>query len=1290
MRSSVHVVQKYAKRAAAMLFVFATITMPLLAADDSNHRIMPGRELWQDVGRPAAASASGADAEVRPNRFRAFALNHSGMSALFPRARAAAQRSTISIPSPNGGFQRFAIHESEVMEAGLAAKHPEIKTYSGRGIDDPRMTIHMDMSPIGFHASVRGPGGAWFIDPYYRHDQSVYVSYYGRDLKENTHGPLVEGDTAPGVTTDRPYYPTTATVELSGGGFAANSPLTITISDPSAAFTSRTIEVTSGDDGNFTTTFAADTNSNLGTHQVDATDGNATASVTYDVVDADAEVPDPPVGDQLRTYRLALLTDNSYANYFGAANVTAAKVTLINRVSHVYETETSIKLVLIANNDLLNLNTAAAMTGANGPCGGAPCFTASQAASCVSSTLTRNRQVIGLLVGASSFDVGHIALGVNGGGVASLGVVGLNGKAQGCTGIPTPVGDFFAVDYVAHEMGHQFAGNHTFNGTQSNCSGGNRNAGTSVEPGSGSSIMAYAGICQTDNLQPHSDPYWSQRSFDEIVAHTSAAESNIAEVQMGVLTTFDANGKSFQLQYNGNTSAAITRGTNYTTAGVKAAIEGISGIGATVTVSALSDTAFTVTFAGTADWNTLQLVNCSGCTGYVGEIAKGGITSRRGNTVTPTGNNFPTVTVPAGYTIPVRTPFVLTGSATDPDNDPLTYMWEQNDRAAAAGTGLVSNTKLNGPLFRQFGVAANVTPSNTLLYESPGENLVDSNPTRVFPDMAQILANRTNADTGVCATSPADVDCFSEFLPTAAYVGFGSNANPASLHFRLTARDGRGGVNTAQTTLTLASASGPFLVTSPNTTVAYKAGSTQTITWDVAGTSAAPVSAANVKITLSADGGNTYPYVLAASTANDGVEAVTLPVIATTSARVKIEAVGNIFFDISNSNFAIQALPVVSNNAPAAGAVVQYSDALAPAVTISATDADSAGATLTANATGLPAGLSLAVASTSGSGPGARTWTIVGNVTDAPGSYNAVVTVTDDTAGSAATSFTIIVNREDAEATYTGDMLAFTAPGGSSASLVLRATVRDSAVVTGSGDSAPGVITNASVTFKEGATTLCTAPVALLGADTTTGTASCSVSFSADVHTITVIVNNFYTGSTTALVQVAQPDGSFITGGGFTMADSSGGAYKADAASAIQAAYNVKYNKNGKNLQGQVNIRFQSAGKSYQVKSTAMDSLGVVLKKADGTPCTGSPSSTCFGVADFRSKANLNDVSGADAISIAGNLSLQMTVTDKGEPGRADSIGITVWNGSTLVFSSKWTGVQTVESLLAGGNAVVH
>ena len=247
-----------------------------------------------------------------------------------------------------------------------------------------------------------------------------------------------------------------------------------------------------------------------------------------------------------------MVTDPGYATYHGGPqNVTAAKVTLMNRVNQIYEDETAIRLVLIADNDKLNLDTQALLMGPNGPCGAAPCYVTPP--TCNGANLQRTRTVIGQLIGASNYDIGHLALGTPGGGVASLGVVGGNGKAQGCTGLATPIGDFFAVDYVAHEMGHQFAGNHTFNGTLVNCSGGNRSAANSVEPGSGTSIMAYAGICGQDNLQPHSDPYWSQRSFDEITAYVTSTRPPISEVQTVSLRDFDADGESLRLRLDGPT-----------------------------------------------------------------------------------------------------------------------------------------------------------------------------------------------------------------------------------------------------------------------------------------------------------------------------------------------------------------------------------------------------------------------------------------------------------------------------------------------------------------------------------------------------------------------------------------------------------------------------------------------------------------------------------------------------------------------------------------------------------------
>jgi hypothetical protein len=899
-----------------------------LAADNTSKPNIPVQAsgaYWRDAGEADVQRVHGknAAAAALPRRYHAATLDRAGIAQLLSRApneRAQAAKHSdmiISLPHPQGGYQRFRVVDSPVMEAELAAKHPEIRTYAGRGVDDPSATLRMDISPLGLRASVRSPNGAWYVDPAHHLDDSVYTSYSARDLA-NRHGPFKEGEIkAPQVILTRSFVHAGDEVEVRGAGFAPHATVTLTVRNKGSELGPvHSMVVAADKDGVLSATFAADPSRGVGAYSLTASDGaNATTS-SYHVVADDVSAA-AATGTQLRTYRLALLTDPSYAAYFGgSANVTAAKVSLINRVTQVYEDETSIRLVLINNTDALNLDTDAQMSGADGPCGATACFTPTQASGCSGSTLSRNRTVVGLLAGAGNFDVGHIALGLNGGGIASLGVVGGSYKAQGCTGIPTPVGDFYAVDYVAHEMGHQFAGNHTFNGTVGSCAGGNRNATTSVEPGSGSSIMAYAGICGTDNLQTHSDAYWSQRSFDEITAYTSGAESNLSSVQMGALRGFTSNGQQFTLSYNGNVSAPIIRGSNYTTAGIKSAIQAMPGwpSGASVTVSAVSDSGFTVTFGGSLAGvaaGVLQLGNCTGgCSGHVGEIVAGGPT-RKGGAVTPTGNSTPLVSVVPSYSIPVRTPFALTGSASNAEGEQMTYLWEQNDRAGNSGTALMSNGKANGPLFRQFGLQAVVSDSDALLYGSPGENAVSTDPTRVFPDMAQVLANNTNAETGACpaASSPptaAQIACYSEYLPTSSYTGYGKvNARPATLNFRLTARDGHGGVGSAATALVLAAGSGPFLVTAPNTALAVARGSQLNVTWNVANTSVAPVSTANVRITLSTDGGLTFPHVLAASTPNNGSRTVTLPSVSTTAARVKVEALDNVFFDVSNANFTI-------------------------------------------------------------------------------------------------------------------------------------------------------------------------------------------------------------------------------------------------------------------------------------------------------------------------------------------------------------------------------------------------
>ena len=199
----------------------------------------------------------------------------------------------------------------------------------------------------------------------------------------------------------------------------------------------------------------------------------------------------------LRKYRLALTCTGEYANFYGGtpAGVLAGMNTTMTRVNGLYERDLTVTMEIIPNNDTLLFFNAGTDPWQNNNPGQ------------MINTIT---SVINGRISTSDYDIGHI-FSTEGGGLAFYASVCTGNKARGVTGVNPPINDFFAVDYVAHEMGHQFGGSHTFN----NSCFGNINPSTAAEPGSGSTIMAYAGICPP-NVQNASSAYFHAISINEI------------------------------------------------------------------------------------------------------------------------------------------------------------------------------------------------------------------------------------------------------------------------------------------------------------------------------------------------------------------------------------------------------------------------------------------------------------------------------------------------------------------------------------------------------------------------------------------------------------------------------------------------------------------------------------------------------------------------------------------------------------------------------------------------------
>lgn len=410
-----------------LLFFYVFLITNLAFANISNH-------IWKDVSESTLDKR--AERSLIPEKYRTLQLNEAAIKkelALAPleNSNHSDHPLIMELPMPDGSNVSFEILEYKMMEAGLAAEFPLIKTYTGRAIHDPTTAIKLDISPNGLHGIIHSTNGSIFIDPYFRHNDGHYISYFKNDYK-------------------------------------------------------------------------AEQNWNCEVHDAQ----RPVSSIN----DGSPRVAPYAVGETLRTYRIAVATSGEYSSFHGGniASIQAAIVTVINRVNSVYERELSVRMVLVNNNSsLIFLNAASDPYGSS-----------------TSANITANHNHIVSTIGNSSFDVGHFFHTI-GGGLASLeSVCRSSEKGRGFSAFPTPVGDPFAVDYVCHELGHQFGANHTFN-TQDGACSGNRAGASAYEPGSGVTLMGYAGLCPPSNFANDAIDRFHTKSFDEIARNITIATGSI-------------------------------------------------------------------------------------------------------------------------------------------------------------------------------------------------------------------------------------------------------------------------------------------------------------------------------------------------------------------------------------------------------------------------------------------------------------------------------------------------------------------------------------------------------------------------------------------------------------------------------------------------------------------------------------------------------------------------------------------------------------------------------------------
>jgi hypothetical protein len=409
-----------------------------------------GQDIWQKV---YAAKSSLPNA---PLKYIVYKADEPALkSLLFSLAAGQNNSAVMDLPLADGTFRSFRVWYSPVMPEKLAAKYPDIRTFTAEAIDNSNITAKIDYTVYGFHTMIFDGLDVSMIDPADNISGGYYTAHYKSDETR---------------------------------------------------------------DADKLMKCLADNDSTIH-HIISSKSGARKAGRTSN-------------GYLLRTYRLALACNHQYAdsatrsNHPTVAQTFSKMTTTLNRVNGIYERELSIKMDFVSNEDTL------IWTSESGGVNGDDPFSSinGDAGLCIST----NQAVCDSRIGNANYDIGHVFT-TGAGGLSQVGVVCQSGwKAQSVTGQSYPLGDAFDVDYVAHEMGHEYGANHPFNNNRDGsccCGDTNFNGPTAYEPGSGSTIMAYAGICKPDNLQPHSDPYFHAVNLLEIQNYITSASGNSCGVK---------------------------------------------------------------------------------------------------------------------------------------------------------------------------------------------------------------------------------------------------------------------------------------------------------------------------------------------------------------------------------------------------------------------------------------------------------------------------------------------------------------------------------------------------------------------------------------------------------------------------------------------------------------------------------------------------------------------------------------------------------------------------------------